>query len=358
MRKHHEHERMLLGTTNSKWWGGQACLFYCLLFNAPLKNVAQNLVPNPSFEEIDSCPQWPTYMGFQPDSKPRFWEKWSGSPEYFTSCLGSSDTLAGVPQNPFGTQLPHHGSAYVGGMSYGNFESEFREHIGVELTSPLEIGEVYYLSFWVSAAEGRSSPPDTPGWAQPVFWASNNVGLLFTMQPNIWTGFTGPEFEPRNYAHLFAQEVIADTSDWILVSGSFTADSAYRYLAVGNFFENAMTDTMHLTPGNSSGAFVYVDEVCVSTSPNGCDIGNGLIELHGNAPAVVFPNPALNAVTLLRNSVTAAGWKVTDLMGRCAANGTWQGGNVELDIGGWASGTYCVYLDIEYHDCVRLIVVR
>ncbi len=191
MRKHHEHERMLLGTTNSKWWGGQGCLFYCLLFNAPLKNVAQNLVPNPSFEGVDSCHNGPPTWASNQILSQGFGR--SGLAALSTLHLASDpDTLAGVPQNPFGTQLPHHGSAYVGGMSYGNFESEFREHIGVELTSPLEIGEVYYLSFWVSAAEGRSSPPDTPGWAQPVFWASNNVGLLFTMQPNIWTGFTGP----------------------------------------------------------------------------------------------------------------------------------------------------------------------
>ncbi|MBK7100692.1 MAG: hypothetical protein IPH63_02655 [Flavobacteriales bacterium] len=42
-----------------------------------------------------------------------------------------------------------------------------------------------------------------------------------------------------NYARVYFPQILADTVDWTLVSGSFVADSAYRYVMVGNHFSNA-----------------------------------------------------------------------------------------------------------------------
>ncbi|MBK6831300.1 MAG: hypothetical protein IPG92_11440 [Flavobacteriales bacterium] len=130
-----------------------------------------------------------------------------------------------------------------------------REYAGCQLLEPLEVGESYDLSFYTNVAFGGSY------WSPTR--ACNNMGMLFTMQPNIWTGLSGPLFTLRNYAHLHSTAIIGDTANWTLVSGSFVADSAYQYLVIGNFFSNALTDTLHLAPNNELGAYYFVDEyVC------------------------------------------------------------------------------------------------
>ena len=89
---------MTLRPTNGGWRRAAVRLVCCCsLFVGPLPAFAQNLVPNPSFEEHTACP---VTIGFQGFSKPLQWEKWNESPDYFHTCagsLGGVDTLITVP---------------------------------------------------------------------------------------------------------------------------------------------------------------------------------------------------------------------------------------------------------------------
>lgn len=355
---HHDlNETMLLQIMNGGWRRKAAKLVgCCLLFVVPPYCEAQNLVPNPSFEVIDTCPYFPIMLGFQNDSKPRYWEMWHGSPDYLNACV---DTMAGVPGNIFGFQHAYEGDAYIDMYTYGaGGEPEYREHVGVQLIQPLQEGWTYHLSFWVTAAEGTTTPPLPPGTAQNLFWASNNIGLLFTMSPNIWTSFEGPPFPPRNYAHLRAEQVVADTANWVLVSGTFIADSAYQYMVIGNFFNNDQTDTVHVTPGLSSGAYVYVDAVCVTTSPEGCDFGNSVPEIGSEPPWTIYPNPASGIVELITKGAPNTAWVVLDPLGRLVKEGRLEGDRARIDVSGWAVGTYIVAVEGNRRSFVRLAVVR
>jgi hypothetical protein len=226
---------MFYHTTNGRRKGSSLDLMLgCLLFVVTLRCEAQNLVPNASMEEHSECP---VAIGFQGFSKPLHWEKWMSSPEYFHECagsLGGLDTLIGVPQNGWGYQYAYHGQAYIGMIIFGMFG--FREYVGCELLQPLIPGTTYYLSFWTNVAGGIGAG-GTHGITRH---ASNNVGMLFTMEHNIWQGNNGPPFALRNYAHLHSEEIIADPDEWVQVSGSFVADSAYAYLVLGNFFSNEL----------------------------------------------------------------------------------------------------------------------
>ena len=139
---------MLLSQTRSRWPGTSASLLLgCLLFVTAPRCEAQNLVPNGSFEEIDSCPPYPFYFGFQESSKPLHWENWFKSPDYFNACEGSSDSVAGVPENLLGRQEAFDGNSYIGMWTYGNFGNIYREYAGTELTEPLVVGQTYSLVF-------------------------------------------------------------------------------------------------------------------------------------------------------------------------------------------------------------------
>ncbi|HPF90129.1 MAG: hypothetical protein H6592_04535 [Flavobacteriales bacterium] len=76
-------------------------LMACLCFLALQRCEAQNLVPNPSFELTDTCPNT---CCFNVGDRPLYWNRWDQSPDYFNACadtINGVDTLVGVPWNGF-----------------------------------------------------------------------------------------------------------------------------------------------------------------------------------------------------------------------------------------------------------------
>src|SRR5271157_5345469 len=78
---------------------------------------AQNLVPNPSFEQYDTCPNSSGQINYA-----KYWfQGGPGNPDYFNIC---SSTLPypgnqfSVPQNAWGYQFAYEGNAYCGEYSY------------------------------------------------------------------------------------------------------------------------------------------------------------------------------------------------------------------------------------------------
>lgn len=322
---------MLLNIGNNGKYAAKGVVCFLLgLFSLAAKT--QNLVPNPSFELNDTCPYT---IGFVDNSKPLFWEKWNQSPEYFHACagaLGGIDTLLEVPRNGFGFQYPFDGDAYVGISAYGM--DNYRENVGCQLLEPLEVGEIYDLSFYTNVAGGESY--------YSVRWACNNMGMLFTMEPDFRVSNGIPIFPLRNYAHLRSSDVIADSVNWTLVSGSFVADSAYQYLVLGNFFSNALTDTIHLSSGSSFGAYYFVDGVCVTRAGQDCSIVNGVVEQEA-IESILWPNPTNDWLNVPTNSNES--WKVYDAVGSLIRSGFESANLLQIHVGDLAEGEYALRLE-------------
>ena len=296
----HQHERkMLYHWMNGGWRLLAAMLTGCyLLFIAPGFAHAQNLILNGSFEESDTCA---VQLGFLPNGKPTQWEPVSETPDYFRSCVayGSAN---GVPLNTVGFQFSHEGGSYSGMFAY--LVDDHREMIGSQLFTPLTVGQTYYASFWVNAAYG--GPQQTGS-------ACNNIGMLFTMDMVPWV-MGMPQVTLANHAHVYTQQVVSDTADWTLVSGSFVADSAYRYVVIGNHFSNANTTVQVIGPGNPNKAYVYVDAVCLSTDPEGCpmwtSVQENMVEEVG-----LWPNPANDRLRIGWGSLPVQRVSVLDALG-------------------------------------------
>ena len=263
---------MLLQAMNNRWFGAATPTLGCLLFVATLRCEAQfNLVPNPSFELADTCPYT---IGFQEGDRPLYWFSWYNSPDYFNACAGtlqSIDTLVDVPQNAWTYQYAYDGDAYVGVYAYDGGLDEYREYVGAQLLEPLVVGCEYRLRFRTNPAfDGSYTLPDGGG-------ACNNIGLLFATTSNAWLGTTGPTFDFRNDADLYSATVISDTVAWTLVEGTFTADSAYSYVVLGNFFTDALT-TGYANAGSWTDISYYlIDSVSVTPVDAACH-GVGLSE--------------------------------------------------------------------------------
>lgn len=235
-----------------------------------------NLVPNPSFEDTVSCP-----FSFGLEAYVQNWKSARETPDYFNSC--STWSGASTPSNDYGYQLAYFGNAYVGLLTYRSDSSVYTEAIGVQLSQALQTGVRYYVSFQVSL-----TLENTTG----SMAANNKIGVQFS---NTEHSVTNP-IPVNNFAHIYTNSIITDTTSWTTVSGSFVADSAYSYLNLGNFFDKPYIDTMIY--GATFGAYYYFDNVCVSSDSLTCSQTSvNVNQIQNNLPSFnLYPNPVTNVL--------------------------------------------------------------
>ena len=248
---------------------------------------AQNLVPNWDFEAFSDC-QDPG-AGLITVSLSVGWQSYSNTPDYFNACGGTSCGWC-VPENFIATQAAHSGQAYMGLFAYYSSqpgEMDFREYIGIDLLTPLLIGETYYASMYVCLA-GDSTP--VYDYFQGSQAANNNMGILFTNMTSTLPDSYLEELIIPERAHVWAADIISDTVEWTLISGSFVTDSSYQRLIFGNLFtnQNTLHTSIHGNPFEL--AYYLVDDVCVSLSPSTCprDLSDASSSL--SVPNVFTPN--------------------------------------------------------------------
>jgi hypothetical protein len=178
-------------------------MFLTTTFSPTLK--AQNLVPNPSFEIFDTCPD-----AYNEVNRAQGWRSFGNTPDYFNSCDSDSTfNIVGVPQNGLGYQFAATGNAYCGLYTYYTSPNTYREYIGSQLTDTLKINHKYFVSFKVSAT------------FYVAYWCfSDKVGILFST-----VAYSAPSPPAlNNFAHIYSHSIISDTMNWTTVSGSFIAD--------------------------------------------------------------------------------------------------------------------------------------
>jgi hypothetical protein len=233
------------------------CLAFAVLLT--VVTAAQNLVPNPSFEEYDQCPNWISQLDFVSQ-----WSTAGITPDYFNAC--STVDEVEIPQNAVGHQWPAGGNGYVGAMTGPAY---YKEYIQARLLEPLIPGVTTYVSFMVSpGGDGVSNSV-----VSPTLFA-DHLGLRVSVD-SLEADGPGPldEFELLSDAVVFAEEVLSDTASWTVLSGSFVPDSAYRYVQLGNFYPDSVCSYLVFGDTLIGGfiAYAFIDMVCVSQEPGVCD---------------------------------------------------------------------------------------
>lgn len=235
---------------------------------------AQNLVVNGSFETHSQCIN--NYSNLFANVSN--WYNGRGTCDYFNSCAnglsnGPYGSNMGVPTNVVAQTpvYPYHGNAYAGIMCvFGNnpVNQELQnEFLRGNLLTPLVVGTTYYVSFKVARAV-RNNPLPSDYVTSGI--AVNKLGLLFTnvaynAGPN---GSSSTAAPIPNYAHVYTDSIVTNSS-WTTISGAFVADSAYNYFLIGklwNLNQTAMAYT------NYYRAYYFIDDVCISADPMGCDV--------------------------------------------------------------------------------------
>lgn len=231
--------------------------------------AAQNLVPNPSFEAYNSCPNslnsipysgnytiFPTVQDWTTPLS-------ATSPDYFHDCAPANSGMK-VPQTAFGIQPTHTGAAYAGIIPFqgqfagGTLTYDYREYIQTRLAQPMVAGRQYCVSFYVS--------PTVSGTFLHHALALDEVGIHFSTNRPVDTinrTLTLP-YHIKSPAGSF----FTDTNKWYKVTGVYTASGGEQWLTLGTFKNTNMPSFLPLVniPPNPTGmlwSYLFVDDVSV-----------------------------------------------------------------------------------------------
>ena len=303
----------------------------CLLLVCFGQLRAQNLVPNGSFEEYTVCP-----TGYAQVESAVGWSILANSPDYLNRC-NTNDSMD-VPSNVFGYQNAYEGDAYMGGFTYLEGIPELRESYQSALSSPLVPDMPVYLSMMVSLGGFGNLGGDNSSR-----YTTSGIGIKFSMQEHhadgvLWEG---------NVA-LFLPTVLNDTANWTHLSGIYVPDSAYAYIEIGCFLPNSeiVVEELDLA-GVIPGAYVFVDQVCVSPNAIDCPLTIGI---HEAIPPIwnIGPNPVGNELRLrLKGSlIQNASLQLFDGSGRLCLSERIPDGTEDFQwsLNAIANGSYYVQL--------------
>lgn len=203
----------------------------------------ENLVPNGSFEDIDTCP----IGNGQIHLSSNWYSASLGTPDLLHAC-GNIDVS--VPQNIFGFQYARTGEAYANiQISVTGLGAPIREYIQCKLLSMLKGGSQYEISFWISLADNSKIACDNIGAYLSSFpiYQSNTENLPYL-----------PTIKSSNY------QPITNKNEWFQIIDTITASGNEEYLTIGVFSDeqNIYRDTV--SNGNLEDIFYFVDDVSIT----------------------------------------------------------------------------------------------
>lgn len=325
-------------------------------------NAQINLVPNGSFEILDSCQDYfygvPVLPGAYSNPQQGWYAGGKYSVDFFASCILApkpNKPLWSAPLNCFGYQNPQHGQNYGGFLNYHAYSNSpnpnwnITETFGTNLSDSLIIGQKYYFSMWVSLADSFNC-------------ASNMIGMRLSSKK---VYYTSPFTYNTNTATLYFINVITDMQNWTQLKGSFVADSNYKGIYIGNFYECQNTDTSIINnqpfpywaniPSNPNKclSYYYLDNIKLSTDSS--FVSTDIIENKKISNEVIlFPNPTSNFVNI-KSSRNIYSVEIYDLLGNILT--TKNNDNNIIDISDLSNGIYFLkMIDKNNHQIINKII--
>lgn len=307
-----------------------------------------NLIPNPSFEGYTLCP-------ISVDQTDRLvgWEKYGESPDLFSSCNNS--TFVGVPVNTYAFQdsIGPCNHNYIG-LAIGTNSLPVKEFIGCKLVDSLQKNTKYFFSMKINLADASNFGCDKLG-----------INLYYNKPFIDVPGYTSGHFLINSSTITFTT-IETDKTLWKAKFGSFIADSNYKYLLVGNFFDIASTNYSQVANfPNSNYAYYFMDDFCLSTDSiftanyfYNCNTLNSLIENRRFDSFSIFPIPSNKQLTIISPNFIPASIEIIDFNGSCLRKMETQDFVYKIDIDELPDGLYFVkILDPQNKPYLRKITI-
>lgn len=237
---------------------GRIAVFALLWVWTHFPVMAQNLVPNGSFEDYRTCPQ---FLGdfdrlsdwVQP-APPNL-----NSADFYHACAPQP---VNVPETHWGHQYARTGNGMAGIIAWeGDLSGslDVREYIQVRLSTPLVAGQKYCIQLYVSPGVGRFSNLQYVG--------IDEIGIHLSKDRHYrQTGYTlHLPYTLRSPAGTF----LDDRMNWIKVGGVYQARGGEAWLTLGCFDQGTGPPSVkpiypsQLDPQKTMIAYLFIDDVSV-----------------------------------------------------------------------------------------------
>lgn len=266
--------------------------------------MAQNLVPNPGFENYINCPihtgqvECPLIPGIAPTTASNWLSPTPTTPDYYNAC--AQNIHISVPDNFYGHFPAHQGNAYMGifvaTLTISDPPAYNYEYLQCKLISPLVAGMTYDVSCYVKHMIRRDESAQNR-------MAVKNIGVIFTdtmiARHGTTLPFTGIEMTKAGSGF------ITDTSGWVKISAIYTARGGEQYMTIGGLYGGNLPPWTLVYPTQPHAVVEYIsyysiDDVAV-VSQQKCDT------IMYNHDTTICDSNAL-PLTLKSSSDTATGY--------------------------------------------------
>jgi OmpA-OmpF porin, OOP family len=249
-------------------------VLFCWFFSPDNLNGQVNLVPNPSFEDSTNCQGLGLYMTSSP------WFNCNmATPDYFSMFQGCG---VYIPTILGGPQLPKHGYHYVG-LYYFQVPAG-REYLEIELLDTLEANHLYDVICFVLLAKEYKL-------------GINRIEACFSDTIVYNLSMTDLVVNCNSINLNSSNLPVIDTINWVKVSANYIANGNEKYLTIGNFQPDSLTQSVVVNAnGIIPAAYYYVDSVSVT------DLGLvGLNDIQASDRLEIVPNPVSATCVITSN---------------------------------------------------------
>jgi len=302
---------------------------------------AQNLVPNPSFENYSNA-----FCGIQaPPDFNQIMNDWANptlaSPQVFFTNI--SDTCYNF--QPFsqysgpigikGNQSPRTGNAMVGLWSYTIPNFNVRQYVQVGLTNPMITGNTYVIEFYVSLADSMELSID-------------KIGAYLSVNEPMHTN-NGP----LNYIpQVLSSNFIDDVTNWVLIADTIVAQDAYSNITIGNFYDDNSTNTIANSTSSGAvgtyGAFYFIDDIRIE------EVNTNGVKYLLDDQLLLYPT---NVTDILNIKIPFNSWvKIHNSQGQIIYSQNIENGLKEINTSNFPKGIYLVSFQNGSKTLTRRIV--
>lgn len=130
---------------------------------------------------------------------------------------------------------------------YGCQVNNYREYLGIRLIEPLVPKKAYYAEMYVSRTDSSQ-------------YAINNIEMYFGMDSIAFPHFCeNLGYRPK----INSDTIVADSENWVKISGYFKVDEPVNFLYIGNMYRHAETIVQEINPKGQNNTRYFVDDVLV-----------------------------------------------------------------------------------------------
>ncbi len=294
---------------------------------------AQNLVPNPSFENTSACPT--------SDAQIQLATGWF-RPNIATSDLLHSCSFGmgiGIPANLFGFQNANTGNAYAGFYTYVALAGNYREYISIKLTDSLILGEEYSVNFYVSRSDSSNYASIIGLYFSPDSIFANNVNAL------------------NNIPQLETASAIIDKTQWTQLSYTYIAAGGEKYINIGNFRETGSSDTVNTYDGGAIfnpdyyASYYYIDDISIVQ-----ETATGLPDYSSKNDVSIYPNPNKGILNIEVQTNDVIRYRLVNILTQESTLPV-KLSNKQIDISKNPYGIYLLHIAFENQTLIKKVVL-